>query len=118
MLNRLPDCARAARKELAAAFDLTNDPAFDPRTIQPTFVQQLQDVVNDVGRALGELSPEERKQAQSDPDYRAYLEDLARLRVLLNAWQSRLLSHRDELDRNSQRISAARQWADAFNRTR
>lgn len=118
MIVRLLDCARAARKELAAAFDLTNDPSFDPRTILPSFIQQLQTVVNDVGRALAELSAEEREQAQSNPDYRAYLEDLARLRVLLNAWQSRLMIHRGQLDRDSQHISAARQWADAYNRTR
>lgn len=112
------DCVRAARRELANALRLAEDPAFDPRTLDAAQVQRLQSAVGDVARTMGELSADEREQARNDPEYRSYLEDLKRLGPALDTWHDRLLAHRADLDRASAHVDAASRWAEAYNRTR
>jgi hypothetical protein len=108
----------ASNRELEGALRLTEDPGFDVRVLDVAVVRRLQEAVADVARASAEASNEERERARSGPAYRIYLENLARLGAILDVWNERLLAYRAQLDRDGEHLRAARNWAEAYNRTR
>lgn len=107
-----------ANRELETALRMADNPRFDVRALDVALVRRLQEAVADVARASAEAPAEERKRARSGPTYHAYLENLARLGAMLDAWNESLLAFRAKLDRDGERLSAARNWAEAYNRTR
>lgn len=109
---------RVATEDLAAALNRANDPAFDTGVIDPALIARLRYAVAAVERATAEASPEERAEAQSHPAFAEYKDRLTQLYAALSVWQTRLLAHRAQLDRKSGRVTAARHWAEAYNRTR
>ena len=118
MPRALIDRIRAAGEELAGALRQSSDPAFDARALDPALVGRLQAAVATVECATANASSEERDEVRAHPAYAEYRELLAQLHAALSTWQSRLLTYRAQLDRKSERVSAARHWAEAYNRTR
>lgn len=109
---------RAAAEELAAVLRRTSDPAFEASALDPGLVGRLQAVLAGVARAVAVASPRERNDACAHPAHAEYLRRLAQLQAALPAWQSRLVGYRAQLERKSERVHAARHWAEAYNRTR
>lgn len=114
----LLDCVRAASCQLEIVLSQADDPGFDVHAIDLDLVHRLRACLSEVARASAEASAEERERARADADYRDYLERLARLGAVVEAWHGRLLAHRARLDRDGERLHAARCWAEAYNRTR
>jgi hypothetical protein len=112
------DRIRAASEELAGALRQTSDPAFEARALDPALVGRLQAAVATVEYATKKASAEERDEVRAHPAYAEYRELLAQLHAALSTWQARLFTYRAQLDRKSERVSAASHWAEAYNRTR
>ncbi len=86
--------------------------------LDPALVARLQAAVAAVDRATTAASAEDRAETRAHPAYAEYKDRLAQLHAALSLWQTRLLTVRAQLDRKSQRVTAARHWAEAYNRTR
>jgi 7-keto-8-aminopelargonate synthetase-like enzyme len=108
----------AANETLAAALRRASDPAFVTTALDPALVARLGAAVAAVDCATAEASAEERAETRAHPAYAEYKDRLAQLHAALSLWQARLLAHRAQLDRKAQRVTAARHWAEAYNRTR
>lgn len=109
---------RAASETVAGALRQANDPAFVATRLDPPLVASLQAAIAAVDRAIAEASAEEAAELRAHPSYAEYKDRLTHLHSVLFLWQSRLLAHRARLDRKSERVTAARHWAEAYNRTR
>jgi hypothetical protein len=118
MAAGLPDQILGASETIDGALRQANDPAFVTVTLDSTLVARLQAVVVAVDRALAEASAEDREEARLHPAYVEYQVRLARLHAALSLWQNRLVTFRAQLDQKSKQVSAARRWAEAYNRTR
>lgn len=118
MAADLLDRVRAASMALESTLRLAKDPSFDVHTVDLALVRRLQSVVGEVVCASAEATAEERERVQAGPEYRAYLENLARLGAVVDSWQHCLLARRVRLDRDGEHLDAARRWAEAYNRTR
>jgi hypothetical protein len=114
----LLDRIRAASETLAGALRQANDPAFVATRLHPPLIAGLQAAVTAVDRAIAEASAKEAAEVRAHPAYAEYKNHLAHLHAALFLWQTRLLAHRAQLDRKSERVTAARHWAEAYNRTR
>lgn len=107
-----------AGQELAAAMTRVHDPALQESAPDPALIARLQAAVAAVERATAEASPEERAAAESHPACAEYKDQLKQLYAALSVWQTRLLTYRSQLDRKTERVTAARHWAEAYDRTR
>lgn len=114
----LLDRIHAASETLAGALRQANDPAFVTTRLDPPLVASLQAAVAAVSLATTEASTEELAAIRAHPAYAEYLDRLAQLHAALVLWETRLLAHRAQLDRKSERVTTARHWAEAYNRTR
>ncbi|MDE3137265.1 MAG: hypothetical protein KGL59_11870 [Acidobacteriota bacterium] len=117
MAGRLLEQIGRASETITGALREANEPAFLTTTLDPDLVKRLQAAVTAVDRALAEASAEERSEACLHPAYAEYKDRLVQLHNALSLWQNRLLARRAELDKKTERVSAARRWAEAYNST-